>query len=101
MPRKKPFSNKQKKQQLQQKREKKKLQKFGIINCTCTSGTHFLCVFNVTDDEPKPRANPLGANKNDSDISESDSEQEVNVIRLHQQPTAKPKPGYNPNKYNH
>ena len=36
MPRRKPFSNKQKKQQLQLKREKKKRANLGILYCSVT-----------------------------------------------------------------
>lgn len=81
MPRRKPFSNKQKKQQLQQKREKKKLKNL--------------------DDPEKPQTKPLCAEQNDSEqdshSSESPNEEEATVIKVHHQPTAKT--GYDPNRY--
>lgn len=93
MPRRKPFSNKQKKQQLHQKREKKKLANLGIL-CLNLALSVNAC---ATDETEKPLAKPeKNDSERDSDSSEHTSEEEVAVIKVHHQP--KLKGGYDPNK---
>ena len=89
MPRRKPFSNKQKKQQLQQKREKKKLANLGISYLSLAISVNAY----ATDDMEKPEKND---SERDSDSSEHTSEEEVAVIKVHHQLTAKG--GYDPNR---
>ena len=99
MPRRKPFSNKKKKEQLQQKREKKRLKNPGIVLCFIVRG--FVINTFCTADE-KPVADPLCASEktdsdHDSDSSEGASEEEVTVMKVHHQPTTKS--GHDPNRY--
>ena len=103
MPRKKPFSNKRKKQQLQQKRERKKesgnCYQFFIHSGAVHLPPGVAVAVPQDDNSDSDISVEEGPGDSDSRPQREDEKSLPLVVKLHQQPGVDQKRNYDPNRY--